>query len=58
MTQSLPYKSIHELHYQTWIIAAGSKTFIYTGDKAGLKSAIEWVRDKRPSMRPRVKKVN
>lgn len=55
---TLPFESIHEIVYHTWIITASHHTFIYTGTPAGVKKAKAWVQERYPpAYTVKVKKV-
>jgi hypothetical protein len=54
----LPFNSLHEVYYHTWVIKAGSRTWIYTGSIDGIKKAKEKIeKEHPPSYTVHVKKV-
>jgi len=58
MIKTLPYESLQEIAYHTWLIKAGHHTFIYSGPLGGIKKAKKQIEDMYPpSYGVHVKKV-
>ena len=46
--KTLPYESLHEIFYHTWLIKAGHHTFVYTGTHEGLLKAKARIEKEHP----------
>lgn len=57
--EKLPFDGLFELHYHTYLIRSGSRTYLFSGAKSSLKDALDLAQAKSGSpYKPKYKKVN